>query len=103
MVLAEWGGQDLASISSHKLVDVVALCDVDANALKAAKKLHPKAVVYSDYRLLLKELSGVIDAVIVSTPDHSHAPASMMAMELGKTCILSKTTYTPCRRSKSNA
>lgn len=78
------GGADLASISSHDMVDVVALCDVDTNALEAAKKLHPNAVTYADYRTLLKEMGDNIDAVIVSTPDHTHAPASMMAMELGK-------------------
>lgn len=78
------GGSDLASISSHELVDVVALCDVDSNALAAAKKLHPNAVVYKDYRVLLKEMKNDIDAVIVSTPDHTHAPASMLAMEMNK-------------------
>ena len=78
------GGADLAFISSHEMVDVVALCDVDSNALAAAKKLHPNAAVFSDYRILLRDFSNDIDAVIVSTPDHTHAPASMMAMEIGK-------------------
>ena len=78
------GGNDLAAISSHELVDVVALCDVDAKALQTAKELHPKAATYKDYRLMLKEMKNDIDAVIVSTPDHTHAPASMMAMDLGK-------------------
>ena len=78
------GGSDLASISSHELVDVAALCDVDSKSLKAAKKLHPNAKVFTDYRILLKEMGDSIDAVIVSTPDHTHAPASMMAMEIGK-------------------
>ena len=76
------GGADLNSISSHKLVDVVALCDVDSNALDKAKKLHPNAKVFSDYRKLFNEISNSIDAVIVSTPDHTHAPASMMAMNM---------------------
>lgn len=78
------GGADLKAISSHSLVDVTALCDVDTKALAAAKKLHPKAKVFSDYRKLFDEISNEIDAVIVSTPDHTHAPASMMAMEMGK-------------------
>ena len=76
------GAADLASISSHELVDVVALCDVDSNNLAAAKKLHPNAKIFSDYRTLLKEMAADIDAVVVSTPDHTHAPASMMAMEM---------------------
>jgi predicted dehydrogenase len=84
------GGADLASISSHESVDVIALCDVDSNALKAAKILHPHAAVFSDYRILLREMGNDIDAVIVSTPDHTHAPASMMAMEMGKSVYCQK-------------
>ncbi len=82
--VANMGGEDLGFISSHEKVDVVALCDVDANALAGAKKLHPKAKTYADYRIMLKEMRNEIDAVIVSTPDHTHAPASMMAMEMDK-------------------
>ena len=78
------GGEDLKAISSHNLVDVTALVDVDANNLAAAHKLHPKAKVFSDYRVMLKEMADDIDAVIVSTPDHTHAPASMMAMNMNK-------------------
>ncbi|NQU84952.1 MAG: Gfo/Idh/MocA family oxidoreductase [Mariniphaga sp.] len=78
------GAEDLKSISSHKLVEITALCDVDSNSLVAAKKLHPKAKVYADYRKLFDEIGNSIDAVIVSTPDHTHAPASILAMNLGK-------------------
>ena len=78
------GGADLKAISSHAMVEVTALCDVDANNLKAASKLHPGAKLFSDYRKMLEEISNDIDAVIVSTPDHTHAPASMMAMNMGK-------------------
>ncbi|MFT7204495.1 MAG: putative dehydrogenase [Algoriphagus sp.] len=78
------GMEDLKAISSHALVDVTALCDVDVNNLAAAAKLHPKAKTYSDYRTMLKEMEDEIDAVIVSTPDHTHAPASMMAMKMEK-------------------
>src|SRR5690606_21912178 len=78
------GAGDLNAISSHPSVDVVALCDVDSNNLAAAKKFHPGAKGYSDYRKMFNEMGDGIDAVIVSTPDHTHAPASMMAMNLGK-------------------
>jgi len=78
------GAADLASIASHESVDVVALCDVDSNNLAAAKKLYPNAKTYSDYRTMLKEMTTDIDAVVVSTPDHTHAPVSMMAMEMNK-------------------
>jgi predicted dehydrogenase len=78
------GGEDLRDISSHVKVDVIALCDVDTNYLAAAKKLHPNAKTYTDYRIMLKEMTNEIDAVIVSTPDHTHAPASIMAMNINK-------------------
>jgi predicted dehydrogenase len=78
------GQADLNSIASHPHVEVTALCDVDSNALAAAKKLHPNARVFADYRKLFDAMANSIDAVVVSTPDHTHAPASIMAMNLGK-------------------
>lgn len=84
------GGEDLRDISSHEKVDVVALCDVDANNLATAKKLHPNAKTYTDYRVMLKEMNDDIDAVIVSTPDHTHAPVAMLAMELDKAVYCQK-------------
>lgn len=84
------GAADLNDIASHKSVEVVALCDVDSNALKAASKLHPNAKLFKDYRVMFKEINNLIDAVIVSTPDHSHAPASMLAMELNKSVYCQK-------------
>lgn len=84
------GAEDLDAISSHAMVEVVALCDVDKNSLAAASRLHPGAKLYADYRLMLTELESQIDAVIVSTPDHTHAPASMMAMNKNKAVYCQK-------------
>lgn len=84
------GAEDLKAISSHPSVDVVALCDVDARNLSAAHQLHPNAKVYADYRVMLKEMGNEIDAVVVSTPDHTHAPASMMAMQMDKAVYCQK-------------
>lgn len=78
------GMADLKAISSHSAVEVAALCDVDAINLSVAHKMHPGARIFSDYRTMLKEMGNEIDAVIVSTPDHTHAPASLMAMNLNK-------------------
>ena len=78
------GASDLESISSHKSVQVVALCDVDKNSLDDAQMKFPNAKVFKDYRIMLSEMSESIDAVVVSTPDHSHAPASILAMEMNK-------------------
>uniref|UniRef100_UPI003216889C Gfo/Idh/MocA family protein n=1 Tax=uncultured Draconibacterium sp. TaxID=1573823 RepID=UPI003216889C len=78
------GMADLKDIASHPMVEVTALCDVDSNNLKAAHKLFPKAKTFVDYRVMFDKIGKGIDAVIVSTPDHTHAPASMLAMQMGK-------------------
>jgi predicted dehydrogenase len=88
--LGVMGKADLDAISSHKSVEVVALCDVDSKLLAEAKALFPKAKTYADYRSMLSEMEKQIDAVIVSTPDHTHAPASMLAMELDKAVYCQK-------------
>ncbi|HUU09859.1 MAG TPA: Gfo/Idh/MocA family oxidoreductase [Phycisphaerae bacterium] len=63
--------------------NIVALCDVDRGRVEEATKDHPGAKTYVDYRKMLEEVKE-IDAVMVSTPDHHHFPASMLAMSLGK-------------------
>jgi predicted dehydrogenase len=64
--------------------EIVALCDIDHNVLEKMGKQYPNAKKYYDYRKMLEELGNKIDAVTVSTPDHTHAPASVMAMKMGK-------------------
>lgn len=88
--LGGMGMEDLKAIASHASVEVVGLCDVDTNALSNATALYPQAKTYSDYRLLLKEMEDQFDAVVVSTPDHTHAPASLMAMEMNKAVYCQK-------------
>lgn len=78
------GRGDLRSVSSHPLVEVVALCDVDSNNLAQASKDFPQAKTFADYRKLFDELASSVDAVVVSTPDHTHAPAAMTALQHGK-------------------
>jgi len=78
------GRSDLKNMVKHPMVEVTALCDVDAVRLAEAHKLYPDAKVFVDYRVLFDTIGKDIDAVIVSTPDHTHAPASMRAMEMGK-------------------
>jgi predicted dehydrogenase len=71
--------------------DVLAICDIDDSRLdKAAKAKFPTAKRYNDYRKMLEEMAPSIDAVTVSTPDHHHAFASIMAMKLGKACFTQK-------------
>ncbi|MBN2473877.1 MAG: Gfo/Idh/MocA family oxidoreductase [Pirellulales bacterium] len=70
--------------------DMVAICDVDTGRLEGTGKKFTKAKQYTDFRKLLEEMEKSIDAVTVSTPDHTHAPAALMAMRMGKHCFCQK-------------
>jgi predicted dehydrogenase len=78
------GGSDLGAIASHAKVEVAALCDVDQKTLAAAQARHPGAKTFRDFRDMFTALGDTIDAVVVSTPDHTHAPAAMTALNAGK-------------------
>ncbi len=78
------GGGNMRTMSATGKVDVVAVCDVDSRFLDAAAKLHPKAKKFSDFRKLYDEVGNDIDAVVVSTTEHTHAYATMPALKLGK-------------------
>ena len=75
------GGSNLKSLSDQ---NIVALCDVRDEITAKAAADYPNARIYADYRRMLDQMHHKIDAVVVSTPDHSHAPASVMAMKMGK-------------------
>ncbi|MDQ3845193.1 MAG: Gfo/Idh/MocA family oxidoreductase, partial [Bacteroidota bacterium] len=64
--------------------NIVALCDVDDRMSVKARQRWPNAPYYKDYRELLDKEQKNIDAVIVTTPDHMHAPMALAAMQLGK-------------------
>ena len=82
------GGGDTADAAKHG--DLVAICDVDEGRVEGAAKKYPQAKRYTDFRKMLDEMGKSIDAVTVSTPDHTHAPAALMAMRLGKHCFCQK-------------
>ncbi|NQU23271.1 MAG: Gfo/Idh/MocA family oxidoreductase, partial [Candidatus Nealsonbacteria bacterium] len=70
--------------------DMVAICDVDTGRLDGAKKKFSKAKAFTDFRKMFDEMGKSIDAVTVSTPDHCHAAAALMAMRMGKHCFVQK-------------
>ena len=70
--------------------NVVALCDVDDNRSAQAFKVFPKAKRYKDFRVMFDEMAHEIDAVMISTPDHTHFAATMAAMQLGKHVYVEK-------------
>jgi predicted dehydrogenase len=78
------GGQGMFSLGNVAHENVVALCDVDSERgdVVAARKGHPRAKFYQDFRRLLDQKG--IDAVVVATPDHWHAIPAVAAMRAGK-------------------
>src|SRR5687767_8064996 len=77
------GGTNLRGMAEAG-ANVYALCDIDSEKLDRRKEDFPNAKYYSDFREMLDKEQKNIDAVVVSTPDHTHAPAAMMAMRMKK-------------------
>ncbi len=78
------------SDDAKRLGEIVAICDVDDNKLANAKQRFPNARQFHDYREMLHTMGKSIDAVTVSTPDHHHVHASVLAMSMGKACFTQK-------------
>lgn len=93
--VAHQGASDMRQLESE---NIVALCDVDENYLAAAAQRHPSAKKYSDFRRLLDQ--DDIDAVLVATPDHTHAVAAVAALQSGRHVYCEKPltrTVSECR------
>jgi predicted dehydrogenase len=74
------GGDHLGQMQSQ---NVFALCDIDEKNLGGAAAKFPNAKTYHDFREMI-EKEKTLDCVVISTPDHIHAPAGVMAMKHGK-------------------
>lgn len=70
--------------------NIVALCDVDWEYAKEAFDEYPEAKRYKDYRIMLEKMGDKIDAVLIATPDHTHACIAMEAMRRGKHVYVQK-------------
>jgi predicted dehydrogenase len=82
------GGMGNGDISGCEGENIVGMCDVDwkraeGSFYRVAQK-HKDMKKFKDYRVMLDEIGDSIDAVTVSTPDHTHAPAAYRAMKMGK-------------------
>ncbi len=75
------GGKGAVDTDGCASENIVALCDVDSNTLAGRLKRYPKAKGFRDYRVMLEKMGDKLDAVTVSTPDHHHFHASMLAMK----------------------
>ncbi len=82
------GGANVGAVSGSE--NIAALCDVDwGHAAKTFEK-YPDAKKYKDYRVMLDEMGDKVDAVIIATPDHTHACIAMEAMRRGKHVYVQK-------------
>ncbi len=77
------GGRGRADVRGCDSENIAALCDVDAGHAARTFDLYPKARTYADYRRMLDQEPD-LDAVIIATPDHTHAVIAMEAMRRGK-------------------
>ena len=84
------GEDDLAEFAKSPKVNIVSLCDVDDKMATKSKSAFPRASYFKDYREMLDKEAKNIDAVSVSTPDHTHAVAAFAAMQRGKHVYVQK-------------
>ena len=77
------GGRGASNLQSVSSENIVALCDVSETNLNKAAQKYPQARKYVDFRKLFEDARD-IDAVVVSTAEHTHAFATMAALQLGK-------------------
>ena len=94
------GGQGASDLRDMAGENIVALCDVDWKFAARTFKTYPKAAVFKDYRLLLEKRKD-IDAVVIATPDHMHAPITLAALRAGKHVYVEKPWPIASRRPVS--
>lgn len=78
------GGVGATNVHNCAGENIIALCDVDWDYAAETFSKYPNAKVYKDYRKMFDELGKSIDAVIVATPDHTHAIITAASIRMGK-------------------
>ena len=89
LVIVGPAGRGEANYHAVLSENILALCDIDMNRLNNAAKAAPQAQKFQDYRKMLETVKD-IDGIVVSTPDHTHAGPSVMAMRMGIHCYCEK-------------
>jgi predicted dehydrogenase len=79
-----WNLGQVSDGEASAICNIVALCDVDEKRAGEARAKFPKARFYTDFRTMLDAQKKDIDAVVVATPDHTHAAAALPALRMGK-------------------
>jgi predicted dehydrogenase len=77
------GGMGFNDVRGMAGENIAVLCDIDDRSAERAFNMWPRAKRYKDFRVMFEQEPG-IDAVTVSTPDHTHAAVTMMALKAGK-------------------
>src|SRR4051812_4633313 len=77
------GGRGAADLAEMADEDIVALCDCDQRSAAGSIRKFPKARRFEDFRKMLDTMDREIDAVLVATPDHTHAVAALAAIGHG--------------------
>lgn len=81
------GGSNIGQCAKND--NIVALCDIDKNYAAKTFQAYPSAKTYTDYRTMLDQQKD-IDAIVIATPDHTHAPIAMACMRAGKHVYVQK-------------
>ncbi len=78
------GGRGAWNVRGVASETLVAFCDVDDERAAETYRAFPDVPRYRDFRVMLEREEKRIDAVVISTPDHTHAAAALMAIQMGK-------------------
>lgn len=84
------GGMGGYAVNMAGKENFVAICDVDEKRAENAFKNNPSVPRFKDFRVMLDKLDKQIDAVAISTPDHTHFAVALAAMERGKHVFVQK-------------
>jgi len=84
------GGGVIKDLTNTQKVKFVSLCDVDNRQIEASTKLHPKAKFYKDFRKVYENHLNELDAIMVATPDHTHATIALPFMRAKKHAYVEK-------------
>ncbi len=84
------GGKGQVNLRNMKSENIVALCDIDSTYAAKTFSQYPSAKQFVDFRIMLEAMNKDIDAVLIATPDHTHAVCALAAMQLGKHVYVQK-------------
>lgn len=97
------GYSDVHTIAQHEKVKFVGFCDIDTRNFAKVDKVAPGTPHFADFRVMLEKLGDTVDAVTVSTPDHTHAVVAIAAMKRKKHVYVQKPlahTVWECRQMR---